>query len=152
MGRYDLVEEVLHARHAEFFFTGALIQPGRPVVFGRLPLDGGFRYFFGLPGNPVSTMVTFALFVEPLLAAMAGQMSAGPRFVQAQLAAALRVKPGLTRFLPAVLAYDLLPLVTAVAWQGSGDVAATAASNAFLVVPPDREALEAGETVTVLLP
>ena len=152
MGRYDLVEEVLHARHAEFFFTGVLIQPGRPVVFGRLPANGESRYFFGLPGNPVSTMVTFALFVEPLLAALAGQTSSGPRFVQAQLAADLRVKTGLTRFLPAVLTYDLLPRISAVTWQGSGDVAATAASNTFLVVPPDRESLAAGETVSVLLP
>ncbi len=152
MGRYDLVEEVLHAHHAEFFFTGAQIQPGRPVVFGRLPLKNETRYFFGLPGNPVSTMVTFALFVEPLLAALAGQTFAGPRFVQAQLAADLRVKAGLTRFLPAVLDYNLPPQVTAVAWQGSGDVAATAASNAFLIVPPDRESLQAGETLNILLP
>ncbi len=63
MGKYDLVEEVLLSLGAEFFFTGALIQPGKPIVFGRI----GEQYFFGLPGNPVSTMVTFLLFVEPLL-------------------------------------------------------------------------------------
>src|SRR5262249_48547751 len=51
MGRYDFVEPVLEALRAEFFFTGAKIQPGRPVVFGRVP---GSKYFLGLPGNPVS--------------------------------------------------------------------------------------------------
>src|SRR5271157_6647444 len=82
MGRYDLVEQVLSEMGAEFFFTGAKIQPGRPVVFGRcgegkcgagaLARDGalapqGGTYFFGLPGNPVSTMVTFELFARPML-------------------------------------------------------------------------------------
>src|SRR6202167_1808365 len=67
MGKYDLVEEVLLDLGADFFFTGALIQPGKPVVFGRLALNDRQIYFFGLPGNPVSTMGTFSLFVEPLL-------------------------------------------------------------------------------------
>ena len=76
MGKYDLVEEVLLSLGAEFFFTGALIQPGKPVVFGKL----GERYFFGLPGNPVSTMVTFSLFVEPLLGALCGDGGAPTAF------------------------------------------------------------------------
>src|SRR6202035_622523 len=84
MGKYDLVEQVLGEFQAEFFFTGAQIQPGKPVVFGRIAPDRGargpladnpaaapFKYFFGLPGNPVSTMVTFELFVRPLLEALA---------------------------------------------------------------------------------
>jgi molybdopterin molybdotransferase len=152
MGRYDFVEEVLLAMGAEFFFTGALIQPGRPVVFGRLPHAGGRRYFFGLPGNPVSTLVTFALFVEPLLAALAGRTASAPRFVQAELAKEVRVKSGLTRFLPAILNAELPPRVTAVGWQGSGDLAATATTNCYLVVPPDRDVLTVGETVSILLP
>ena len=77
MGRYDLVEQVLAELKAEFFFTGAKIQPGRPVVFGKCgaasvwPRKSG-TYFFGLPGNPVSTMVTFELFARPMLEALAG--------------------------------------------------------------------------------
>ena len=68
MGEYDLVEEVLQALGAEFFFTGVKMQPGKPVVFGRLPAAGDLpaQLFFGLPGNPVSTQVTFHCFVEPL--------------------------------------------------------------------------------------
>src|SRR5580765_3281431 len=74
MGRYDLVEQVLEDLKAEFFFTGAKIQPGRPVVFGKCAnaRDGKGTYFFGLPGNPVSTMVTFELFVQPMLESLAG--------------------------------------------------------------------------------
>ena len=69
MGKYDFVEQALLNLHAEFFFTGVRMQPGRPVVFGRLPGGDAHRYFFGLPGNPVSTMVTFALFAVPLIRA-----------------------------------------------------------------------------------
>jgi molybdopterin molybdotransferase len=144
MGKYDLVEEVLLSLGAEFFFTGALIQPGKPVVFGRL----GEHYFFGLPGNPVSTMVTFLLFVEPVLGALCGEVGRGPRFTQARLVGEVRVKTGLTRFLPARLADRNVEPVT---WQGSGDLASTSRSNCFLVVPPDQPVLSAGETVTILL-
>ena len=89
MGKYDLVEEVLAELGAEFFFTGALIQPGKPVVFGRLPtFDPAqpWTYFFGLPGNPVSTQVCFHLFVAPMLRALAGRTVVAPRFVEARLA------------------------------------------------------------------
>ena len=151
MGKYDLVEEVLLSLGAEFFFTGALIQPGKPVVFGRLSVEDRPVYFFGLPGNPVSTMVTFSLFVEPLLGALCGEPGRGPRFAQARLAHDVQVKTGLTRFLPAILRSAPAPIVETVAWQGSGDIASTSRSNCFLVVPPDRPLLAAGETATILL-
>ncbi len=152
MGKYDLVEEVLLALGAEFFFTGALIQPGKPVVFGRLALDGRQIYFFGLPGNPVSTMVTFSLFVEPLLGALCGDPGREPRFAQACLASDVHVKTGLTRFLPARLRSVAMDVtVEPVVWQGSGDIASASRSNCFLVVPPDRPHLASGETVSVLL-
>jgi molybdopterin molybdotransferase len=144
MGKYDLVEEVLLSLGAEFFFTGAMIQPGKPVVFGRL----GRVYFFGLPGNPVSTMVTFSLFVEPLLGALCGDASRRPRFALARLASEVRVKTGLTRFLPARLTELTVQPVT---WQGSGDLASTSRANCFLVVPDDRPLLAVGETVEILL-
>ena len=151
MGKYDLVEEVLLSLGAEFFFTGALIQPGKPVVFGRLAVEDRQIYFFGLPGNPVSTMVTFSLFVEPLLGALCGDACRGPRFAQARLASDVQVKTGLTRFLPAMLPRVTDVTVEPVTWQGSGDLASTSRSNCFLVVPADRPLLAAGETVTILL-
>jgi molybdopterin molybdotransferase len=153
MGKYDLVEEVLLALGAEFFFTGALIQPGKPVVFGRLAVEDRQIYFFGLPGNPVSTMVTFSLFVDPLLGALSGDPFREPRFAQARLASDVQAKTGLTRFLPARLrSVSTDVTVEPVTWQGSGDIASASRSNCFLVVPPDRPHLAAGETISVLLP
>jgi molybdopterin molybdotransferase len=164
MGRYDLVEQVLAQMHAEFFFTGAKIQPGRPVVFGRVSCGAGalaregasapppHKYFFGLPGNPVSTMVTFELFARPMLEALAAMSPHPLTFMHTRLKSEIRAKLGLTRFLPAVLSgqYDnshaeLVP------WQGSGDIAARARSNCLLVIPPDREHIPAGEWVAVML-
>jgi molybdopterin molybdotransferase len=157
-GKYDLVEEVLAEFGAEFIFTGARMQPGRPVVFGRLParnhLDGTPEpecYFFGLPGNPVSTQVTFHCFVEPLLRAMCGVAGAGPMFVQASLGEDVQGKAGLTRLLPALLRHDLdRPEVRLVEWQGSGDLAANARANCYAVLPEGRD-LRAGDVITVLL-
>jgi molybdopterin molybdotransferase len=157
MGRYDLVEQALEALHAEFFFTGALIQPGRPVVFGCAPKSAPVRadektYFLGLPGNPVSTMVTFELFARPMLDALSGGGPCPLRFLHAKLAKPVRVKPGLTRFLPARLSGELeSTTVELVAWQGSGDVFSVARANCWLVVPPDRDQMQAGEWASVLL-
>jgi molybdopterin molybdotransferase len=155
MGKYDFVEQALHHLGAEFFFTGAKIQPGRPVVFGRLP----HQYFFGLPGNPVSTLVTFALFAQPLIAALSGEVSGGPKFVLARLAHEVRGKAGLTRFLPARVNYsiggnqDAAEGATAalIPWQGSGDLASTASANGFAVLPNDGKTLPAGSLISILM-
>ncbi len=148
MGKYDFVEQALLALNAEFFFTGAKIQPGRPIVFGKLPQ----QYFFGLPGNPVSTMVTFLLFAQPLIAALSGEANGSPRFALAHLAHDFRVKPGLTRFLPARVDFRIdSPQAAIIPWQGSGDLASTANANAFAVIPSNTERLAAGDYVSVLL-
>jgi molybdopterin molybdotransferase len=154
MGEYDLVEEVLVEMGAEFFFTGVRMQPGKPVVFGRLPAAGelGERYFFGLPGNPVSTQVTFHCFAEPLLRAMCGAGVQGPRFVQATLAEDVAGKAGLMRMLPARVSMDRVrPEVRLVGWRGSGDLAANARANCYAVLPPEREGFVAGDVITILL-
>jgi molybdopterin molybdotransferase len=154
MGKYDLVEEVLAELGAEFFFTGVKMQPGKPVVFGRLPAKGEFpaQFFFGLPGNPISTQVTFHCFVEPLLRAMSGSAVQGPRFVQAAVAEQIAGKAGLMRVLPARLTTDRVrPEVKVVGWQGSGDLAANARANCYAVLPPDRERFLVGDVITILL-
>jgi molybdopterin molybdotransferase len=151
VGKYDFAAEALLALGAEFFFTGSLIQPGKPAIFGRLPHSSGMKYFFALPGNPVSTMVTFALYVHPLLCALAGDDKTVPRFALARLGSDVRHKAGLTRFIPAILSGGLDPEVTPVEWHGSGDLAATASANCFLVASPEHEHLDAGEIVNVLL-
>ena len=154
MGKYDLVEEVLAKLGAEFFFTGVKMQPGKPLVFGRLPARGEFpaRFFFGLPGNPISTQVTFHCFVEPLLRAMGGGEIQGPRFVQATLSEDVAGTAGLMRVVPARLTVDRVrPEVTVVGWQGSGDLAANARANCYAVLPPDKERFLVGDVITILL-
>jgi molybdopterin molybdotransferase len=164
MGKYDLVEQVLAEFRAEFFFTGVLIQPGKPVVFGRVPGGAGVpareqpestpahTYFFGLPGNPVSTMVTFELFARPVIEALAGMAPRKLLFLNASLKSEIKTKTGLKRFLPAILSGEFEHTeVELAAWQGSGDVAAMVRANFYIVIPPDRERIAAGEWVPVLL-
>jgi len=170
-GKFDLVEPALARAGAKFHFTGVRIQPGKPLVFAELPCNSavnshtqeGARTIpvFGLPGNPISSAVTFLLFGVPVLAALAGSIESGPRFVLAQLKnetdrAAAAAKPGLTRFLPASGQFNpaagQLPQVALVPWHGSGDLAALARSNCFLVIPEDVHALEPGAIVRILLP
>jgi molybdopterin molybdotransferase len=196
MGKFDLVEQTLKRLGAEFFFTGALIQPGRPVVFGQVgfqglkaksktvaygttkgralmrtkknedrsqagerSLDEGRRSlpFFGLPGNPISAMVCFDLFARPVLDALGGAIPSRLPVAKARLRTAVKTKTGLTRFLPAVVlsanqeggVFD--PEVEAITWQGSGDLLASARANCYLVVPPDRDSIAAGEMVSVVI-
>lgn len=161
MGKYDLVEQVLTEFQAEFFFTGAQIQPGRPVIFGRIPGSAGspapagempdHKYFFGLPGNPVSTMVTFELFVRPVLEALSGMLPRKLIFLHARLKSEIKTKPGLKRFLPAILSGEFEQAeVELVRWQGSGDIASTATANCYAVIPADRERIAAGEWIALL--
>jgi len=152
MGKYDLVEQVLQEFRAEFFFTGALIQPGKPIVFGRLPSEKGWTYFFGLPGNPVSAQVCFALFVAPMLRTLSGRTEIAPVFVEARLAEEVKGGARVTRFLPAELSggWDGVE-VRVVGWQGSGDVAANARGNGYVVLPAGVEHFPVGLTVRVLL-
>jgi molybdopterin molybdotransferase len=161
-GKFDLVEPALARAGARFHFTGVRMQPGKPVVLGELPRrrigpaqkqSGTNCCFMGLPGNPISSAVTFLLFAAPILCALAGRLDHGPRFVLARLVADVKTKPGLTRFLPAACTFTSPePEVQLVTWQGSGDLAAMALSNCYLVVPDDCDSLDAGATVNVLLP
>ena len=137
MGEYDLVEEVLTEFGAEFFFTGVKMQPGKPVVFGRLPPRNHAPecFFFGLPGNPVSTQVTFHCFAELFLRLLAGETVAGPRWAQATLGEKVSGKPGITRLLPARMDGVTVKLT---GWQGSGDLAANARANCYAELLPGR--------------
>jgi molybdopterin molybdotransferase len=152
MGKFDLVEQVLSKLGAQFFFTGALIQPGRPIVFGEIRKNSHLIPFFGLPGNPVSVMTTFDLFVRPVLEALAGAAPSRTPAVAARLKKPLKTKTGLTRFLPAILEGGLYdPEVEVVPWKGSGDLFAASKANCYLVLSPDRETIEAGDMVTVVM-
>jgi molybdopterin molybdotransferase len=163
MGKYDLVEQVLAGLEAEFFFTGAQIQPGKPIVFGRVPCGRGrlgrelpapqvHVYFFGLPGNPVSTMVTFELFARPVLEALAGMPPRKLTFLNARLKSDIKTKTGLKRFLPAILYGEFEHTEVELApWHGSGDIASMTRANCYIVIAPDRDKIQAGEWVPVLM-
>ena len=165
-GKFDLVEPALSRAGARFHFTGVRIQPGKPVVFGEMPhhatglvqKKNGTKCFFGLPGNPVSSAVTFLLFAAPVLATLAGNGARGPRFALALLTSDVKAKRSLTRFLPASCTFaGPLPQVAPVPSEGSSDLAAMARANCFLVVPDEddlrpQSRLEAGSTVRILLP
>jgi molybdopterin molybdotransferase len=148
MGKYDLVETVLKDLGAQFFFDAVAIRPGKPAVFGKC----GHTFVFGLPGNPVSTMVTFELFVTPAIDLLSGAPARPLPLVEARLAASLNEKPGLAHFLPGRVEWpSATPEVKPLPWQGSGDIAALARANCFLVVPAERGQAKAGDAVQILL-
>lgn len=145
-GKYDIVEQVLTDCGAEIFFDRVLIQPGQPLVFGQVR----GKFFFGLPGNPSSTMVTFELFARAALELLAGQTET-PLFMPfSRLTRDFRHRAGLTRFLPAHLNADATE-VTPVEWHGSGDIPALTRANAYLVADPFRAEYARGEMIQVLV-
>jgi molybdopterin molybdotransferase len=154
-GKFDLVEPALARLGAKFHFTGVRIQPGKPLVFGERPRgENGTQPFFGLPGNPISSAATFLLFAASVLAALAGNTEMLPRFQVARVARKVKGKPGLTRFVPsfcnAAAAGANEPQAAPVTWQGSGDLAAFARANCFLMVPEGTDQLPAGELGQIL--
>lgn len=147
MGKYDLVETVLRDLGTEFHFDAIAIRPGRPAVFG---VCRG-KPVFGLPGNPVSTMVTFELFVVPALDLLGGTQPRPLAFFQAKLAKPVKQKAALTHFLPARVTWSSgEAVVEELPWQGSGDIVALAQANCFLVVRDSRLAIAAGELCEIL--
>ncbi|TAM78912.1 MAG: molybdopterin molybdenumtransferase MoeA [Acidobacteria bacterium] len=147
MGKYDLVEDVLAGLGAEFYFRSVAIRPGKPLVFGRI--QG--KFFFGLPGNPVSGFVTCNLFVRSALGVLAGSTFARPAFLRARLAKSVHHRTGLTTFMPArIETQNAEPVVSLVGWQGSGDLVGVAEANGFLVVHPKQPSPAAGDWVDVL--
>jgi molybdopterin molybdotransferase len=146
MGKYDLVKQVLAELGAEFIFHGVEIRPGKPLLFGR----AREKFFFGLPGNPVSSYVTFELFARPVVEALAGGAMEPPVFLRARLGEAMANKTGLTYFLPARVEMNGgEPVAKSIAWQGSGDLVGTAKANCFLVLHPGQNKIAAGEWVDV---
>jgi molybdopterin molybdotransferase len=147
MGKYDFVEDVLEDLGAEFYFRSVAIRPGKPLVFGRVR----DKFFFGLPGNPVSSFVTCNLFARPAISVLMGSGFERPIFLRARLAKTVRHKTGLTTFMPARIATrDGEPVVRLVGWQGSGDLVGLAQANSFLVVHTEQPAPAAGDWVDVL--
>ena len=96
-------------------------------------------------------MVTFELFARPVLEALAGMPPRKLAFLNARLKADIKTKPGLKRFLPAILSGEFENTeVELAAWHGSGDIASMTRANCYVVVSPDRDQIQAGEWVPVL--
>jgi molybdopterin molybdotransferase len=147
VGKYDLVEQVLREFGAEFFFDAIAIRPGKPAVFGWCH----DKPTFGLPGNPVSTMVTFELLVVPAIELMSGHKPDPLPFYKAKLAHPVELKAQLTHFLPARVTWPSgEPAVALVHWEGSGDVGAVVRANCYLVVHESNLKLAGGDWVDVL--
>jgi molybdopterin molybdotransferase len=156
-GKFDLVEGALSRAGATFLIGGVAMQPGKPVVFGQLPrgVQAGLPVF-ALPGNPISSAVTFHLFAAPVMAALGGDSGPQPRFALARLTEGWSGKPGLTRVLPAWCDFSSgasasTAEVRLVPWQGSGDIAAFARSNCFVRIADDTTELPPGSIVQILL-
>lgn len=163
-GKYDYVEPVLAELGARVVFDGVDLRPGRPVVFGVAPAAGDRGRdpggaparptpFFGLPGNPLSTLVTFALFARPAIDALSGAPPGPLAARAARLAVPFKQQPlALLAFVPARLADDPRDpaygaLCTPITSQGSGDLFAAAAADALMLVPPGTGELPAGAPV-----
>ena len=143
-GKYDLVEDVLGELGAEFYFDRVAMQPGAPLVFGK----ARGKFFFGLPGNPVSPMVTFELFAQAAIDLLSGCRASLRPMLLARLTQAVKHRPGLTRFLPARIDCGE---VSPVPWKGSSDIVSFCRANGFLVADAKRESWTAGDMIQVLL-
>jgi molybdopterin molybdotransferase len=145
VGAYDLVKTVLGELGTVDFWQVAM-QPGRPLAFGRI----GATTFFGLPGNPVASLLAFMLFVRPALWKLGGRRRLEPIAWQARTTEPLRKRPGRREFKRGVLAYrDGHWQVRTTGPQGSGILSSMVSGNCLIVLEEDRGDVGAGELVTV---
>ena len=148
MGDYDIVGDILTGMGMETKFWKVAIKPGKPVLFGKI----GERAVFGLPGNPVSSMVCFDVFVRPAILKMLGQESGGEKEVDAVLEETIRKKKGRTYFLRARTRWeDGTYLTRTTGPQGSGILKSMALANSLIILPEEGECIEKGTKVAVRL-
>jgi molybdopterin molybdotransferase len=146
-GRADFVPTVLADLGVEALFHKVRIKPGKPLLFGRR----GRTLVFGLPGNPVSSLICFELFVRPALERWSNRPP-GPRIVDAALAEDVRYRTDRPTYHPARLSVEAGKLVVRpVPWLGSPDLRGVAAGNAFLIHEPGEHVRRAGAIVSVLV-
>ncbi|MBI3571706.1 MAG: molybdopterin molybdotransferase MoeA [Gammaproteobacteria bacterium] len=146
VGDHDLVKQVF-AEIGQIKFWKAKIKPGKPIAFGRV---GARTHFFALPGNPVSSLVTFKLFVEPALMAWHHSVSRMPQLA-ATAANDFRRHPGRTEFVRArLVAEDGKLLATALRGQGSHMLGPLRETNGFIRVEADSAGFRQGEAVTAI--
>ncbi|MGR3913643.1 MAG: molybdopterin-binding protein [Gammaproteobacteria bacterium] len=149
VGEADYVKEIL-TRLGRIDFWKVAVKPGRPLIFGRLRGGGAGSLFFGLPGNPVSVMVTFAIFVQPAIRLLGGESAPAPPRLLAKTASALQKRPGRAEYQRGILGNDADGLsVRTTGAQGSGILRSMGEANCFIILPHDSPGAAAGEWVEV---
>lgn len=152
-GVLDLVPGVLAKLGVRQVFHKVNLKPGKPIWFGVLSGDSGNKLVFGLPGNPVSTLVCFELFVRPALAKLAGRNSAGLRKFQAKLVAPFEQRGDRptyypARVIPEAMDSNSLPGVELLDWRGSADLRTLTDADALAYFPAGEQVYAPGEPVT----
>lgn len=146
VGDADYVKEML-AELGQVNFWKIAMKPGRPLAFGKI--DNAL--FFGLPGNPVSVMVTFYQFVQPALKKMAGENDQPLPMMQVQTESKIRKRPGRFEFQRGILFKDDLGelKVRTTGQQGSGILRSMSVANCFILLDEECDGIKPGATVTV---
>ncbi len=146
VGDYDLVKEVLRDLGSEMKFWKVAMKPGKPLAFGII----GEKPAFGLPGNPVSSMVAFEQFVRPALLKMAGRSDIFKNTFTARLTETIRKKPGRVNFFRGSLTKkDGEYLATPLVGQGSGMITSMVRADIFIIIPEEITEIRAGEDVLI---
>lgn len=146
VGDYDFVKDVLKDMGSSMIFWKVAMKPGKPLAFGVI----GGKPAFGLPGNPISSMVAFEQFVRPTLMKMAGKTALFRQTFKASLTKDIKIKPGRMNFIRAELkASENGFTVTPLDGQGSGMILTMVRANSFVIVPQDSTGFKEGEVVKV---
>ena len=150
-GTLDLVPSELAAAGVEQVFHGIEMKPGKPLWFGQLQSPDHTCWVFGLPGNPVSSMVCFELFVRTALRRYAGRPGPTPQGTPARLTKTISVKGPRPVYFPCKLNLTEEGLqATPVAWGGSADLRSTADANGMCLLTPQTHAYAAGDSVAAI--
>jgi molybdopterin molybdotransferase len=148
VGKFDLVPGVLEQLGTQVHVRQVRMKPGKPFLFGTL----GEKLVFGLPGNPVSALVCFHLFVKPALRVLAGHPDPGPRAVALPLAEPLSESNDRPTYRPATLeTVNVGFAVRPLPWAGAPDLRGAQPADALLVLPPGETRLDAGQPAPVIL-
>ena len=148
VGDYDLVKSSLQKMGQDMLFWKVAMKPGKPLAFGRI----GKTPIFGLPGNPVSSFVSFEQFVRPSLRKVLGCSDLSHKTVQAKLTRTIHKKPGRLHFLSSIVSWaDGEYTVTPAGEQGSGILKSAANANGLLIFPLEAEEIKQGQVVAVQL-
>ncbi len=148
MGEYDFVRDVFDDLGLEILFSKVAIKPGKPTVFARK----GDKLIFGLPGNPISALVTFECFVRPVLGRLCGMTSPELPRMRGELLGNMRQSPGRTAYMPAWVSWEAGGWkVEPLQWKSSADIIGFTRANATFIFPKNRDFLPRGETVEIML-